>query len=401
MADIASTRRRLTNIVADHQRWLADRTTGKRGNLAHYDLTEWQFSGINLSRSLLRGIGLMGANLEGADLSYTNLFLADLEGANLKGANLSGADLRGARLQRADLTDARLEGANLARSSSSGELENSIDDAEANRASASMVESRVTDLSHSCIRGAVMINATLSECDMSGADLRGSDLSGANLSNTILAHANLSDIRTDGALFEGAFTFGANLDADTRDSLAKRGAHFTLEGRTVDLPMVIQHHQAWVSSEGSAGQCADLTLRDLRGAQLAGMDLRSARLRRCDLSGANFAGTTLIMADLTGSNLAGAVFSDANLSGCTLRSTNLFDCRFDRARLMPMVLESGAEPWPASFENARMHLATFSHARMQQVVLRGAIATADTLASLRTAGVPSVVLRRMTVERLS
>mgnify|MGYP003646548228 CR=1 FL=1 len=81
----------LNKILADHQLWLNDKTTGKRANLMDADLD--------------------GADLMDADLTDADLRGADLDGADLTGADLRGADLRGAKLLSANLTDADLDGA--------------------------------------------------------------------------------------------------------------------------------------------------------------------------------------------------------------------------------------------------------------------------------------------------
>jgi hypothetical protein len=80
-------------------------------------------SGVNLSRTDLRGINLSGANLIGADLNVANLSEANLVGARLYHADLrdaylirsdfSGADLTGANFMGADLSIASFTGANL------------------------------------------------------------------------------------------------------------------------------------------------------------------------------------------------------------------------------------------------------------------------------------------------
>jgi hypothetical protein len=68
-------------ILANHAKWLADPSTGKRADLR-------------------------GTNLRWADLRWANLREADLRDADLRGANLRGADLREANLNGAYLREA-------------------------------------------------------------------------------------------------------------------------------------------------------------------------------------------------------------------------------------------------------------------------------------------------------
>ena len=70
----------IKQIIADHAKWLANPTTGRRANLAH-------------------------ANLAHANLAYANLYHANLDHANLEGANLDRVSFTGASLNGATLPD--------------------------------------------------------------------------------------------------------------------------------------------------------------------------------------------------------------------------------------------------------------------------------------------------------
>jgi hypothetical protein len=76
----------LTEILAEHRKWVGNSSTG---------------TCANLTRANLSGAYLSGANLHGADLSGAYLTRADLRNANLSGADLSGANLHGADLSGA------------------------------------------------------------------------------------------------------------------------------------------------------------------------------------------------------------------------------------------------------------------------------------------------------------
>ena len=68
----------IKQIIADHAKWLANPTTGRRANLAHANLAH---------------ANLAYANLAGANLAYANLAGASLDHASLDDANLAGATL--------------------------------------------------------------------------------------------------------------------------------------------------------------------------------------------------------------------------------------------------------------------------------------------------------------------
>jgi hypothetical protein len=86
---------------------------------------------------------------------------------------------------------------------------------------------------------------------------------------------------------------------------------------TDQLKEILKLHQLWLQSE-EKGTCADLSVADLREADLSGANLRGADLSWADLRGAN-----LREADLSGANLSWAKLREANLSGADLSWANL------------------------------------------------------------------------------
>ena len=75
-------------------------------NLTNEDLTNKDFSDVNLRSAYLDKANFKNANLSKADLKGARLI-----GANLANANLRGADLRGATLKDSNLSGADLKGA--------------------------------------------------------------------------------------------------------------------------------------------------------------------------------------------------------------------------------------------------------------------------------------------------
>ena len=109
-------------------------------------------SDANWSTIQLNGVHLKQIDLRDVNLSQASLQEIDLEGANLQGAmlcraDLQGANLKGAQLRDADLTQAKLMGANLT--------------------------------------GADLQGATVCEANLQGADLKGAKLCGADLAKTL------------------------------------------------------------------------------------------------------------------------------------------------------------------------------------------------------------------------
>ena len=78
---------------------------------------------------------------------------------------------------------------------------------------------------------------------------------------------------------------------------------------------------------------ADLFRADLRGADLSWADLRGANLSWADLRGANLSGTNLSTANLSTANLSGARLTGANLREANLREANLSTANVTKADL--------------------------------------------------------------------
>jgi uncharacterized protein YjbI with pentapeptide repeats len=141
----------VTEILEQHQLWIADPIVGQKAVLIGADLRD-----IDLRGADLRGADLRGTDLRGASLSHANLGRADLRGTNLSDADLSGIDL----------SDANLTGANLANTNLT-------------RANLSYADMRDADLSHADLSDSDLANANLTGADLSGAILRWANLLGA------------------------------------------------------------------------------------------------------------------------------------------------------------------------------------------------------------------------------
>lgn len=103
------------------------------------------------------------------------------------------------------------------------------------------------------------------------------------------------------------------------------------------LKEILEKHKKWLKGE-EGGECADLSHRILRLADLVDVNLKDAilcntnlsnadlfdaNLRGADLSGADLSGADLRYARLCGANLSGALLCGAQLKGADLTGTNL------------------------------------------------------------------------------
>lgn len=353
--------------VVAHRKWRLGRNGGHRADFSHQDLSDWHLVGIDLGGAELVCTAFSGANMREANLQGANLFMADLEGADLTGADLRGADLRGARLKGCKLSDARLDGANLGKGSIASPVEHGPE--RTHRDSGAYA----CDMTETRLQRAILINANLADCDLTGADLTAADLSGADLTDSILVNARLTDLRCDRTVFKGAVMFGAELDPALRKQFAAAGASFSFGKAALSVMSVVNDHQSWVHSGGSAGSACDLDMVDLTDAVLARADLSGARLRRSNLRGADLSGAQLGMADLSYSDLSGANLTGADLSGTNMRGCNLQGAVLRGARLVPMaVMDESGKPWPTNLERCRLRGADFGEARIDRPMLRGA-----------------------------
>ena len=155
--------RNLKEVLELHKKWLEEGGS-KRADLSYEDLSDVDFSDLNLRYAILRGANLEGANLRSANLRGTKLTNANLRGAKLTDANLIGANLIGV-----NLTNAYLVGANLT----------NVDLVDANLTRANLRE------------------ANLTRANLREANLTDVNLIGTNLIRAILIDANLTGVKYD------------------------------------------------------------------------------------------------------------------------------------------------------------------------------------------------------------
>ena len=142
------------------------------------NMTDWDFSGQNLTKA--------------------HLYSSTLTNANLTGANLTGAFLDSSRLTNANLTGAVLTGAGFGETTSRGFTEAEL---------ASTASYQTKNLQ----------GIGLWSNNLTGWDFNGQNLSGANLQQSTLTNANLAGASLINAYFDSSRLNNANLTgADTR-----------------------------------------------------------------------------------------------------------------------------------------------------------------------------------------
>jgi uncharacterized protein YjbI with pentapeptide repeats len=213
--------------------------------------SDWNGSGNDLE--LVEGARLNKASLRYAEAYRAFLVNAHLWQADLRGAYLSEADLRGANLRQANLRSAVLDRALLA--------EANLQRAVLQDANLARADLRKSDLSYALLRGAILIDATLSDTNGYSADLSSARLVRANLQKADLREADLNQADLGLADLSGAYLWSAKLSQARLHAASLRHAF--------------------------------LMSADLRGADLQGADLQEAILQGALLHGANLAGADL------------------------------------------------------------------------------------------------------------
>ena len=117
----------LMEKIAEHQKWLRDKTTGKSLDASFLDFSDVDFSkidfhganfyganfhGANFIGADFRNANFHGANFIGADFCDANFYDANFRDANFSDANFHGANFRDANFRDANFHDANFYGAN-------------------------------------------------------------------------------------------------------------------------------------------------------------------------------------------------------------------------------------------------------------------------------------------------
>ena len=130
------------------------------------------------------------------------------------------------------------------------------------------------------------------------------------------------------------------------------------------LFIILKEHQLWLESNGRNGKKADLSNKNLIGADLEGANLRGANLRGANLIGANLREANLIEAYLIGAYLIGANLREASLIEASLIEANLREANLRGANLKGAYLR-GANLRGANLEGAYLERANLIGADLE------------------------------------
>jgi uncharacterized protein YjbI with pentapeptide repeats len=208
-------------VLAEHKKWLEDKSQGKCADLKNQDLSNMRhleiidfsyahLEGANLSGSVMPKAIFIGAFLNGTDFRCSQLQLANFDMAHLVNARFDGTSLEYASfvkacLEKANFSTASLRRANLHNVKADGAIFEFADLIEANLSNSRLENTRFMD---SCL-----IDAYVYKSDLYMADLSKSNLEFANFYGSTLVRANLSYANTSNTDFREAILINTDLDS--------------------------------------------------------------------------------------------------------------------------------------------------------------------------------------------
>jgi len=338
------------------------------------DLTDANFTGVNLADVVFAGSDLSRARFSSAILNG-----ADMDGSIIEGAEFAGADLAGLRAKNLTGTPASLPSSWLVQNGYllgpgvdlSGRL---FDETQPWPVNPGNPGEELRDLSHANLRGTRILNQLIYSTDFQGADLRDTDFSGSIFRGCDLSGTLVEGMKTSRIAFFTAFPF-TGLPDDWAFFLESRSTSFF----HLDLGYLI-------------GPGADIS-----GANFAELNLSGVRAGPMMGSAASLPQSwKQIGAFLFGPE---AIFGDSDLTGLNLANTNLDGAEMEYATLTRV--RSGAitgKPnLPAGYQiidgwllgpDVDLTAADFSEIHLQAVDLSAADLTA--VRSGGTTGSPSL-----------
>ena len=311
----------------------------------HYsgDISGWDISGQDFTRSHLSASAAVGTDVSGANLQNAGVILVNFTQANLSNTNLHSANLNRSNLTSANLISANLENANLEQANLTG----------ANFHSAILRNAK--------FNGATFANTDFTQAIVSGADLRATTDTGFT-SNQLYATGsyadqnlvNISFAENDlrGWDFSSQNISGADFTASAFDETTKLTGATILDAKfkqSMASGLTTAHLSSTRSYKTKNMRGVDLSVNDLSGWDLSGQylvnaDFSRATLTDVDFTGAVVLGTEFRLTDITKEQLyATGSYADKNmqrirldrtdLSGINLMDQNLTDAYFGNAML--------------------------------------------------------------------
>lgn len=212
VSDKKLTQDELNEIVKQHALWLEDPSKGVRADLSGYNLSELDFSGMDLSEAMLEGSFIHKAKMTRVNLSQ----------AQMKESNFMDVDLTDAILDRVDMRASHLCHSILIR----------VHAEYANFDSCTMWDNNYTDavIKKCSLKCSELCDGNFSSADLSGCDLYLADIDYARFKNANLTSVNLTWVRNcywanfNGANMEHTITTNCSFSDEAIKDV--KGLHF-------------------------------------------------------------------------------------------------------------------------------------------------------------------------------
>src|SRR5574344_924290 len=175
----------LMEKIAEHQKWLRDKTTGKCLDASFLDFSDVNFYKIDFHGANFHDADFRDANFHGANFRDANFIGAIFHDANFHGANFRDAIFHGANFRNADFCDAYFRDANFHGANFHGA--NFIG---ANFRNADFIGANFRDAD---FIGANFCDANFCDANFYGANFCDADFIGANNINEVISFANIAN----------------------------------------------------------------------------------------------------------------------------------------------------------------------------------------------------------------
>lgn len=316
---------------------VARKESAAEGDFAFVDLSGVTLEGSDLSRALLEYVDFTGAtlrnvSLQGAVLAKAKLVNCRFEGVNLVGANIGSTMIQGATFIDCDVTEGRLSRADIR----STRFERC-------RIAERMEMFLETSLTQVQFIDCSMPSMNFLQMDLTGGVFRGSDLTGSNFVQGDLTRCDFTGATLDGVTIISTRAPGACFDDAKMPNV-----------RYIDDPVL----------NDCTFRRADITMANLRSADLAGAVFDGAIMDQADCSGADLSDARLNRVSAVGTqfrkaNLRGAICHWADLREASFMNTELVGTRLQQANL-----------YSVSFLYATLGETDFAGANLDNTILR-------------------------------
>jgi uncharacterized protein YjbI with pentapeptide repeats len=256
----------LDQLIAEHERWIDDRSVGKPLKLVNEDLHGLDLSGHWLSRAHFENVDLTGANLQKTRIVGAIITRVKFCEANMAQVDVSDSDINDVDFTSANLTELRIDGMINA---TNLKFDGAIMD------EAFFVKSTFTDCSFkkTSLKSANFKRAFLDKCSLEGANLDGVDFTRAYLIEVDLRHCNVDNVIFRATRMRHSHVYGMTGEPAITEDFEPEDIDFSKTGNNSGVKSIVSNYDLIFSqSLPSPKKKEKKNLLVLKGATLAPKD---------------------------------------------------------------------------------------------------------------------------------